>query len=399
MSISAAHLPELNRCAVRGSCYHSAASQWGGVHWRRRGLTLDNPAKLAGEGRILSLFCGAGGLDLGFEQAGFRVAAAFDVRKDAVASYNHNRDSESRVARVKDVRDLTPEVLDDLLGYEFRPRGLIGGPPCQSFSRATHSQDDDPRHDLPLRYAALLRSLNDRSPIEFFAMENVPGLLKDRHSARLASFLKAFDEAGFAVTQTLVNARAFGVAQNRPRLLLVGFNRALFGERRWFAPAPDGADETTVRQKLGSLPEPTHWKRGLAPTDIAHHVNHWCMAPKSISFHTPGRLVPGTARGRSFRTLEWDAVSPTVAYGNREVHVHPSCKRRLSVHEALLLQGFPADFELLGSLSSQITQVSEAVPPPMAKAIAVSVAEFLSAPRGPETKPAARPLPLHRAAA
>lgn len=362
-------------------------------------MTFDNPAEPAGKADILSLFCGAGGLDLGFEQAGFKVAAAFDVRRDAVASYNHNRKPDARVALVQDVREVTPDLLDEILGHEFYPRGLIGGPPCQSFSRATHSQEDDPRHDLPLRYATLLRSLNERSPVEFFVMENVPGLLKNRHSTRLISFLKAFDDAGFAVTQTLINARRFGVAQNRPRFLLVGVNRKLFGERRWAAPTPIDADETTVRQKLGPLPEATHWKRGLKPADIAYHVNHWCMAPKSVSFHTPGRLVPGTARGRSFRTLEWDAVSPTVAYGNREVHVHPNCKRRLSVHEALLLQGFPADFELLGSLSSQITQVSEAVPPPMAEAIALSVSEFLLAPRDLETGCAAPcPLPHQEAA-
>jgi DNA (cytosine-5)-methyltransferase 1 len=97
------------------------------------------------------------------------------------------------------------------------------------------------------------------------------------------------------------------------------------------------------------------------------------MVPKSKNFTTPGALVQGTARGRSFRTLDWKQPSPTIAYGNREVHVHPSGRRRLSVYEALLLQGFPREYELRGSLSAQITQVSEAVPPPLAEAIAASI--------------------------
>ena len=73
-------------------------------------------------------------------------------------------------------------------------------------------------------------------------------------------------------------------------------------------------------------------------------------------------------------TLQWDAPSLTVAYGHREVHIHPGCHRRLSVFEAMRLQGFPDDYELVGTLSAQITQVSEAVPPPLAEAVARAVA-------------------------
>ncbi|KQP06749.1 hypothetical protein ASF28_16595 [Methylobacterium sp. Leaf99] len=339
---------------------------------------------------MLSLFCGAGGLDLGFEKAGFDVDAAFDLRPDAILSYNYNRSLKSRVARVGNVRDITCETLDFLAGRKFEPRGIIGGPPCQSFSRATHSGEDDPRHDLPLKYAKLLKDLNARKPVEFFVLENVPGLLKHKHADRLKNFLQAFEDAGFSVTQSLLNARSFGVAQNRPRLIFIGINRNIFGNLEWEPPASKKGSEKTVRDKIGHLPEATFWTRDLVRMEIEHHPNHWCMMPKSISFSTPGRLSPGTARGRSFRTLEWDSVSPTVAYGNREVHVHPSCHRRLSVHEALLLQGFPKNFTLMGSLSSQITQVSEAVPPPLAKAVAVSLIRFL--------KQAARDLDIGKAA-
>jgi DNA (cytosine-5)-methyltransferase 1 len=321
---------------------------------------------------LASLFCGAGGLDLGFEEAGFTPAVAVDIRPDSIKAYNHNR-PKNPVGHVGDVAALSAAKLDDIAGRTIRPIGVIGGPPCQSFSRATHSADDDPRHGLPLQFARILNELNARSPVHFFAFENVPGLLKGKHAERFAEMLKAFDEAGFRVFQGLMNASAFRVPQDRPRLILVGLNRDLYPDTAWTPPTGTPEALVSVREAIGSLPAPRFWERGLASADIPHHPNHWCMVPKSKNFVTEGALAPGTARGRSFRTLSWDRPSPTIAYGNREVHIHPDCKRRLSVYEALRLQGFPGTFELTGSLSAQIQQVSEAVPPPLGLAIASSI--------------------------
>ena len=92
------------------------------------------------------------------------------------------------------------------------------------------------------------------------------------------------------------------------------------------------------------------------------------MQPRSPKFKS-GEF--GT--GRSFRKLNWNEPSPTVAYGHREIHVHPDGARRLSIYEAMLLQGFPKSFELVGTLSEQVTQVSNAVPPPVARAIATTL--------------------------
>jgi DNA (cytosine-5)-methyltransferase 1 len=322
-------------------------------------------------GQLVSLFCGAGGLDLGFEQAGFTVAAAVDLRGPSVASYNHNR--ELPVAHAADVTELYAEDLDDLAGRQLRPVGIIGGPPCQSFSRAAHSSDDDERHELPLEFARLLREFSRRADVGFFAFENVPGLLKVRHKERYQGILGAFRRAGFSVRAEVLNASAFGVPQNRPRLILVGFSKRGYPGLEWTPPEPTHEMAVTVRSAIGKLRAPSHWQRGLAVAAIPVHPNHWCMAPKSKKFTTPGALKPGTALGRSFRMLEWKKPSPTIAYGNREVHVHPSGRRRLSVYEALLLQGFPPEYELVGSLSAQISQVSEAVPPPLAEAIANSI--------------------------
>ena len=325
----------------------------------------------SGAGGLISLFCGAGGLDLGFEQAGFSVSVAVDLRAENIASYNHNR--KRAAGRVADVSALTCRKLEALAQQRLKPIGMIGGPPCQSFSRAAHSSDDDHRHELPLQFARLLKEFRRASEVGFFVFENVPGLLKERHRERYEAITAAFRRAGFLVRAEVLNASAFGVAQNRPRLILVGFSKALFPGLEWIPPQPTHAAPQTVRSAIGKLRQATHWERGLDVAAIPEHPNHWCMAPKSKKFTTPGALKPGTALGRSFRMLEWEKPSPTIAYGNREVHVHPSGRRRLSVYEGLLLQGFPSDYELVGSLSAQISQVSDAVPPPLARAIAAGV--------------------------
>ena len=325
---------------------------------------------------LLSLFCGAGGLDLGFEQAGYEIGLAFDIRKDSINSYNHNRTADHKVGHCLDVRELTLEKLDEIYGDTFKPTGIIGGPPCQSFSRANRNpKDNDPRHDLPFVYADIIKKLNKRSPIHFFAFENVPGLNEGDHKQHFESIKLRLQSAGFNIRDTLVNATDFGVPQSRERLLMVGINRDLYKGIRWQLPEKQSVNPVTltVGHAIGHLPPPTYYRRDLTKDEISFHPNHWCMQPKSKKFTTPGALVPGKRIGRSFKTLELHKPSLTVAYGNREVHIHPNCVRRLSVLEAMRLQGFPDCYELIGSLSAQITQVSEAVPPPMGKALAESI--------------------------
>ncbi|MBF0372257.1 MAG: DNA cytosine methyltransferase [Alphaproteobacteria bacterium] len=324
---------------------------------------------------MISLFCGAGGLDLGFERAGFSVSLAVDLRSFSIDSHNHNR--ERAAGHIADVTKLDLESMDGLAGRTLTPIGIIGGPPCQSFSRAAHSAADDPRHNLPHEFVRILRLLNARQPVSFFAFENVPGLLKKKHEQRYKGIVAAFAEAGFTVASALLNALDFGVAQDRPRLILVGFNEKLFPGLIWVPPEPATPVRKTVKDLIMGLPQPQFWQKGIDRSTIKPHPNHWCMVPKSKNFTTDGALVQGTSRGRSFRTLHWERPSPTIAYGNREVHVHPDGRRRLSVYEALLLQGFPEDYELLGSLSAQITQISEAVPPPLAEAVAMSISAAL----------------------
>lgn len=326
---------------------------------------------------LLSVFCGVGGLDLGFEETGFDIGVAVDKNADSVSSYNHNRQgSGEAVGVVHDIRQVSLEWLDQRAGGEFHPIGVIGGPPCQSFSQSNRSPvDDDPRHELPFVFADLLGRLNGRSPVHFFALENVPGLCRD-HAGHYEEICAAFSQAGFNISDAVMNANDYSVPQSRERLILVGFNRQVYGDRKWTPPAKIPGKKLTVKSAIGALPEPVYFRKNLVPEEIPFHRNHWCMAPKSEKFK--GALKEGQTGSRSFKTLSWAAPSITVAYGHREVHVHPDCHRRLSVLEAMRLQGFPEDYELLGTLSSQIQQVSEAVPPPLARAVARSIVAQLA---------------------
>ncbi len=326
-------------------------------------------------GGVISLFCGPGGLDQGFKEAGFVTRLAYDADQACVNTHRYNhREADAIVA------DLT-QLDGQSIAEEWRrrserpPVGIIGGPPCQSFSISNvHQSDDDERHGLPEHYARILRGLNDLFGVDFFVFENVPGLRSPRHRSRLLTLKARLNDAGFAVSEARLDAVDFGVPQVRPRVFIVGLNRSRYGGRTFQFPVRDGARKTTVRDALSGLPEPAYFARQLGPADVPMHPNHWCMRPKSHKF-TNGTLVPRKDTGRSFRVLAWDLPSYTVAYGHREVHVHPDCQRRLSVFESMRLQGFPDDYVLTGTLSDQFRLVSEAVPPPLARAIAYALTE------------------------
>ncbi|MBL8803152.1 MAG: DNA cytosine methyltransferase [Planctomycetes bacterium] len=321
---------------------------------------------------MLSLFSGAGGLDLGFRRAGFDVPLSVDTATAAVATLNANAGSGATL--LADIRKLSASQLVAKLrsSGSVLPRGIIGGPPCQGFSRGNASKDPkDPRNRLPFVYAALLGGLDELIGIDFFVFENVVGLVDNKRF--FARIERAFQSHGFRLFSKQLDAENFGVPQTRRRLFLVGLNTERFPDEMFTFPH-GRARPKTVRDVLTGLPSATFFARSMDPSDVPFHPNHWTMVPRSARFHERR-----FNRWRSFRRLAWDRPSPTVAYGNREIHVHPNGKRRLTVLEAMLLQGFPKDYVLKGNFSEQVTQVSNAVPPPVAYALARSLKKVLDA--------------------
>lgn len=324
--------------------------------------------------KIVSLFSGAGGLDLGFQQAGFPLSFAVDLSPAAIKT--HLRNFQDTVAMVADLTKLGSDgVLKQLAPIlePGEPIGVIGGPPCQGFSRANaQSTPHDPRNQLPLLYLQIVEALQEKYRVEFVLFENVLGIRDAKHLATFNGILDKFNEIGLTATAEVYSALDYGVAQTRNRVIVSGFRANAVAQA--FKPRKVEADNLTVRSIIEDLPDPAFFAHKLQKTDIPHHENHWTMRPMSKRFLHPEEV---TQSGRSFRRLQWDQPSPTVAYGHREIHVHPTGRRRLSIFEAMLLQGFPYEFVLEGNLSAQVEQVSNAVPPPLARSLATAIKEAL----------------------
>ena len=207
-------------------------------------------------------------------------------------------------------------------------------------------------------------------------MENVPELDTGKNRGLLEQEVRRLEDHGFAVHRFLLDAAQHSVPQHRKRLFVLAVPEKAANLEGW-APPYGGGKVQTVEAAIRGLPEPRRFERGIQAEAIPVHPNHWCMTPKSPRFFD-GSLKAGDSSGRSFKTLAWDAPSVTVSYGHREVHVHPDGHRRLSVLEAMRLQGFPDSYILEGTLSAQIDQVSEAVPPLLAETVARSIAAVVS---------------------
>lgn len=315
---------------------------------------------------VLSLFCGAGGLDWGFHREGYKIVLAIDCSQAAIRTYRRNFPFSNSVAA--DLLDLGPEGVCSLLKEELPSGsriGVIGGPPCQGFSRAnTGSRSDDPRNQLPALYLEIVRRLQEEYVVEFALLENVLGIRDKKHFAIYSAFVRGLANLGFVITEKELCAIDFGVPQTRRRIVL----SALRSGQGYGPVVPEGINGLrTVRDAIGGLCEPAYFTRNLRPEDIPLHPNHWTMQPKSPRFRTQ---VPYRANSRSFKRLYWDEPCPTIAFGNREIHVHPNGRRRISIYEAMLLQGFSKNFVLEGNFSEQVEQVSNAVPPPLGRALA-----------------------------
>ncbi len=323
--------------------------------------------------KIVSLFSGAGGLDLGFKDAGFQIVVAIDSSEAAFRT--HRRNFPETQSAAADLIELKPVGVTALVAKSIRAGeriGVIGGPPCQGFSRAnTSAQADDPRNRLPDVYREIIAELQKTYSVEFCVFENVLGIRDKKHAPTYQALVNGISDLGFATREEEVCALDFGVPQNRRRIVLSGMRR---GKGYTEVRPRKRKGKSTVREAIGGLKPPAFYRRGLSPLEIPVHPNHWTMTPKSQRFGAPDAA---RVDGRSFKRLDWQKASPTIAFGHREIYIHPNGSRRISIYEALRLQGFPHKFVLEGNLSEQVEQVSNAVPPPLARSIAKAVKRAL----------------------
>ena len=336
---------------------------------------------------IVSLFCGCGGMDYGLKQKGFVPIVAIDNSEITIQTYNEN--NVPHVAVKSDISKLSGKKIISMidgLGNGIKPRGIVGGPPCQPFSISNvYHNPEDPRNFLPLKFASIMKAVNKKYKLDFFVFENVIGLNSKKHANVFESIKKSFTDAGFNLFIGELNAKYFGVAQSRKRLFVVGINKDLYPNIEFKFPKGNKGCIHTVRDVIGGLPEPIFFSRSLSAGDIPFHQNHWTMNPKSPKFSN-NLDNENSANGRSFRKLDWDKPSDTLAFGHREINVHPNGHRRISIFEAMRIQGFPDNYKIVGNLTQQVYQVSDALPPNVALAIGESIREAIYLPQTRITK-------------
>jgi len=301
--------------------------------------------------RVVSLFTGAGGLDLGLESAGLEVLWANDIYQDAVATFKMNIGSDI------DARDIREIPSTEIPACDV----VVGGFPCQGFSIANWARTvADPRNQL---YKEFVRIVADKQP-KFFVAENVKGLASFAKGEFLRIIVDAFAGAGYRVRHAVVNSADYGVPQARKRLLILGVRNDL-DVHVGFPPSPTHADPkfaeglnlkpwVTVGEALSHFPE---------PEDGTHIPNHE---------HSKYKLRFNGHLGHRF--VDPDRPAPTVTArgddkGGVVVLHHPGNHRRMTARELAAVQSFPDDFEFVGTKTSAYRQIANAVPPLLGRAI------------------------------
>ncbi len=328
--------------------------------------------------KILSLFSGCGGMDLGFERAGFDVAWANEYDKSIWETYEINHKKSYLDKRsIRDIQSL--EMPSDIVG-------VIGGPPCQSFSEAGKGLGvADQRGQLFFEY---LRVIKDKKPL-FFVAENVSGMLHPKHQDTVNNLINSFSALGYTVNFQLLNANDFGVPQDRKRVFFIGYDA-----RR--------------TNKLFNIKPPTHKKPTLC--DAIYDLRE-TPTPAMEKNKTNGKnlIIPNheyTTGGFSSiymsrnRVRAWDEPSFTIQAGGRHAPIHPDAPkmtfieqnkrefvrgqehlyRRLSVRECARIQTFPDNFIYkYNDLSDGYKMVGNAVPVNLAFHIASQIKNDLFA--------------------
>ncbi|MDH6061340.1 DNA cytosine methyltransferase [Chrysosporum bergii ANA360D] len=366
---------------------------------------------------VFSFFSGSGFLDLGFETSGFNIVYVNEIFTPFMEAYRYSREIMKlpepeygyHDGEAGDVRQLMEGVeaqrLCDLVKHCRKSHhmiGFIGGPPCPDFSIGGKNKGNlGDNGKLSGSYIELIcRNLPD-----FFLFENVKGLWRTKkHRLFFESLKQQLREAGYQLTEKLINVIEYGVPQDRERIILVGFrnnflkdmggskliaegyfnwqNKILYPQEQVFncpwqkcetfqqdsiKPCPDGIPEQLTVE---------HWFR---KNDVLNHPNtQHCFKPRS-GIARFAVVDEGDVYKKSFKRLHRWRYSPTACYGNNEVHLHPYKIRRISVAEALAIQSLPANFILPEdmSLTNMFKTIGNGVPYLASRALAQTILDFL----------------------
>jgi DNA (cytosine-5)-methyltransferase 1 len=322
--------------------------------------------------KVVSFFAGAGGLDLGFEKAGFDVVWANEYDKEIWETYEKNHKN-----TILDRRSIVDIPSSDVPDCD----GIIGGPPCQSWSEAGSKKGiADKRGQL---FYEFMRILADKKP-KFFLAENVSGMLLPAHKEALANIKQMFQDIGYTLSFQLLNVSDFGVPQDRKRVFFIGYRNDL--KIKFEFPKPTTLDnKITLLKAIGDL------KDSVLPAKEGNLTNGKDCQVSNHEYMIGGFSSIFMSRNR---VRSWDEVSFTIQAGGRHAPIHPQAPkmkfieqnlrefvkgkedlyRRLSVRECARIQTFPNSFTFhYTSVVAGYKMIGNAVPVRMGKVLAQAI--------------------------
>lgn len=298
--------------------------------------------------KVVSLFSGAGGLDLGFKMAGHEIVWANDNFPEAVETYKKNLGDHIVCEDIYNI-DVSKIPVCDI---------VIGGFPCQGFSIANMKRHaDDSRNEL---YKMLIKVITEKQP-KFFVAENVKGIISLEHGEVIKMIMDNFNSIGYTAVYKVLNAADYGVPQLRNRVIIVGVRNGV--DFKYEYPKPthnengtDGLKKwVSVGEAMKNIPDPDQ------PNNILNHT--YSKFKLKFNGYIGNRMIAP------------DKPAPTVTArgddkGGVVVLHHPNNQRRMTCRELAAVQSFPLDYEFIGNRSSIYRQIGNAVPPLLGKAIA-----------------------------
>ena len=325
----------------------------------------------------VELFAGAGGLALGFEQAGFKEHALVEIDKYAAETLRINR------PKWNVIEDDIIKVADEGIS-KYIPSGLeidlvSGGYPCQAFSYAGNKLGlDDVRGTMFYYFAQIVDELKPK----MFLAENVRGLISHDGGKTLKTMVNIFESLGYNVTWHLLKSNDYNVAQKRQRVIIVGINEKY--DLRYILPKPYEY-KPVLRDALKDVPDsigeqyPLKKKKVL---DLVPPGGYWRDLPEEIAKEYMGKsYYSGGGRTGMARRISWDEPSLTLTCSPAQKQTercHPDETRPFTVREYARIQSFPDDWQFSGAMGQQYKQIGNAVPVEMAKAIGLSIIHTLN---------------------
>ncbi|MCX6049951.1 MAG: DNA cytosine methyltransferase [Chloroflexi bacterium] len=363
----------------------------------------------------IDLFCGVGGMSLGFERAGFEVLAAFDFERRHVEAYQYNF-HQTQVIKA-DIRDLTATNILEVCNTKQQIDVIFGGPPCQGFSVAGRGLVADERNSLLSEFARIVCEIRPKA----FVIENVRGILAEKYRNILSQFHDTLATVGyrFIPTPWTLDAANYGVPQRRKRVFFVG---VLENNKLPILPEPSIATHNnivlpTVEDAISDLPEleeieylfnsdryfgelgnPSLYSARLREPNLdltearKQKFSFAGLGGCSRTIHAEAirqrfkSTLPGASEPISrFYKLDWKGLAPTLRAGTPSSHgqhmaarpIHPEEPRCITIREAARLHSFPDWFEFYPTKWYGFMQIGNSVPPLLAEAVAASLKSVL----------------------